>query len=149
VVGKLFNIIRPEVAVFGAKDWQQAAILKRMVLDLNFPLKLVVAPTAREVDGLAMSSRNRYLSPDQRRQATVLYRSIQMTKARVLRSPASAAKLRAEVTGLVESEPDARLDYVEFFESNTLSSVRRVCRGTHMALAVYIGQTRLIDNARL
>jgi len=149
VVAKLFNIVQPEFAVFGAKDWQQAAVLKRMVTDLNFPVRMIVAPTVRERDGLALSSRNQYLSTQQRRQATVLWRSIQRVRERVRNRPASANRLGSEVLHLVEQEPEARLDYVEFFDAETLSPVKTVRRGTHMALAVFIGRTRLIDNGRL
>jgi pantoate--beta-alanine ligase len=150
VVAKLFNIVLPDVAVFGAKDWQQAAIIKRMVADLNFPVKIIVAPTLRERDGLAMSSRNKYLAGDLRRQATVLWRAIQTARTAVKRSKAvPAVKLKASLKRLIESEPDARLDYVEFFEPDTLSPVAKVTRGTHLALAVFVGKTRLIDNAKL
>jgi pantoate--beta-alanine ligase len=150
VVAKLFHLVLPDVAVFGAKDWQQAAILKRMVADLNFPVRILVAPTLREADGLAMSSRNKYLVGDLRRQATVLWCAIQMARVAVKKSKTfPAAKMKAAVKKLIECEPDARLDYVEFFEPDTLSSVSKVTRGTHMALAVLVGQTRLIDNAGL
>ena len=150
VVVKLFNLVLPDVAVFGAKDWQQATIIKRMVADLNFPVKIIVAPTLRERDGLAMSSRNKYLVGDLRRQATVLWRAIQTARTAVKRSKAvPAPELKTNLKKLIEREPDARLDYVEFFEPDTLSPVLKVARGTHMALAVFIGRTRLIDNAQL
>jgi pantoate--beta-alanine ligase len=151
VVAKLFNLVLPDVAVFGAKDWQQATIIKRMVTDLYFPVKIIVAPTLRERDGLAMSSRNKYLAGDLRRQAIVLWRSIQIARAAVKKSskPVPAARLKANLKQFIEHEPDARLDYVEFFEPDTLSPVSRVTRGAHMALAVFVGKTRLIDNARL
>jgi len=150
VVAKLFNIVLPDVAVFGAKDWQQAAIIKRMAADLNFPVKIVVAPTRRERDGLAMSSRNKYLTGDLRRQAIVLWRAIQIARAAVKKSKAvPATKLKAGLKKLIESEPDARLDYMEFFEPDTLIPVSNVTPGKHLALAVFVGKTRLIDNARL
>ena len=150
VVAKLFNLVLPDVAVFGAKDWQQAAIIKRMVADLNFPVKIIVATTLRERDGLAMSSRNKYLAGDLRRQATVLWRAIQTARTAVKRSKAvPAVKLKADLKRLIESEPAARLDYVEFFEPDTLSPVLKATRGAHMALAVFVGKTRLIDNAHL
>jgi len=149
IVAKLFNIVQPTVAVFGAKDWQQAVIVRRMTRDLNLPVKIVVAPTVREPDGLAMSSRNRYLNPDQRGQATVLWRAIQLARRRVRRGPVPAAALGREIGRLVSREPAARLDYVAFFDSRTLAPTRRVTRGTHVALAVFVGKTRLIDNARL
>ena len=151
VVAKLFNIVQPELAVFGAKDFQQAAVIKRMVRDLNFPLKLVVAPILREADGLAMSSRNKYLLGDLRAQALVLWRSLRKMHSVVRQAarPIPAARLRAEVKRLIERTPAARLDYVEFFDPDTLVPVPKVTRGVHVALAVYIGKTRLIDNARL
>ncbi len=149
-VAKLFNIVLPDVAVFGQKDFQQAAVIKRMVADLNFPVKIIVAPTLRERDGLAMSSRNKYLAGDLRRQATVLWCAIQTTQAAVKRSKSvSAGKLKADLKKLIESELDAKLDYVEFFEPETLSPVSKVTHGTQIALAVFIGKTRLIDNAKL
>jgi pantoate--beta-alanine ligase len=150
VVAKLFNIVLPDVAVFGQKDFQQAAIIKHMAADLNFPVKIIVAPTLREKDGLAMSSRNKYLSGDLRRQATVLWRAIQTAQAVVKKSKSiSMTKLKADLKQLIESEPDAKLDYVEFFDPETLRPVSQVKRGTQMALAVFVGKTRLIDNARL
>jgi len=151
VVAKLFNIVLPEVAVFGAKDWQQAAIIKRMVTDLNFPLKIVVAPIVRERDGVAMSSRNKYLVGVLREQATVLRRSVQLVREAVAgaRKPIPAPRLKNHVRKVVMTAPDARLDYVEFFEPDTLKPLAKVSRGTHMALAVFIGKTRLIDNAEI
>jgi len=151
VVAKLFNIVQPELAVFGAKDYQQAALIKRMVRDLNFPLKIVVVPIFREADGLALSSRNQYLAGDLRAQALVLWRALQKAQAAVHKTarPLPAARLKSELKRLIECAPAARLDYVEFFDPATLAPVPKVTRGTHMALAVFIGQTRLIDNARL
>jgi pantoate--beta-alanine ligase len=151
IVAKLFNIVRPEVAVFGAKDWQQAAIIRRMVRDLNFPLKIMVAPTFREPDGLAMSSRNKYLEGDLRTQALVLSRALQKARQTVRRAakPIPAARLKVELKRFIELAPAARLDYVEFFDSATLVPLRVVAAGAHMALAVFVGQTRLIDNGRL
>jgi pantoate--beta-alanine ligase len=151
VVAKLFNIVQPDVAVFGAKDYQQAAIVKRMVRDLNFPLKIVVAPTLREADGLAMSSRNKYLVGELREQALVLWRSLQQARAAVRQAarPIPAARLKAKLERLIANAPAARLDYVEFFDPVTLLPVPSVARGAQMALAVFIGKTRLIDNARL
>ena len=151
VVAKLFNIVLPDVAIFGAKDFQQAAIIKRMVRDLNFPVNIVIAPTVREADGVALSSRNKYLKGDLRKQATVLRRSIQ-TARRVVASakkPIPAAKLKARVQQVIKTAPAARLDYVEFFDPEMLSPVAKVARGAHVALAVFVGKTRLIDNAQL
>jgi pantoate--beta-alanine ligase len=149
VVAKLFNLVLPELAVFGAKDWQQAVLIRRMVADLNFPVKIIVAPTVRERDGLAMSSRNRYLNPAERAQATVLHRALRRARAAVRGKTTSAVKLRDDLAKFIAREPLARLDYVEFFDGGTLEPVARVRRGTHMALAVFFGRTRLIDNARL
>ena len=150
VVAKLFNLVLPDAAVFGAKDWQQAAVIKRMTADLNFPVKIIVAPILRERDGLAMSSRNKYLIGDLRQQATVLWRAIQLARAAVKKSKAvPAAKLSAALKRLVEGEPAARLDYADFFDPDTLSPVAKVSRGAHLALAVFIGNTRLIDNAQM
>lgn len=151
VVSKLFNIVLPDVAVFGAKDWQQAAIVQRMVHDLNFPLKIIVAPTHREADGLAMSSRNKYLTGGLRPQAIALWEAIQTAQRRVRNShqPLDAAMLRRQLRRAIETRPDARVDYIEFFEPATLRAVNKVTRGVHLALAVFVGPTRLIDNARL
>jgi len=151
VVAKLFNAVLPDLAVFGAKDWQQAAVVRRMATDLNFPIRVVVAPTCREKDGLAMSSRNVYLSPEERRQATVLSRSLRWARAfvRDARGPVPAEVLRAHVQEMIAAEPAARLDYVEWFDPDTLEPAPRVSKGTHMAIAVFMGRTRLIDNARL
>jgi pantoate--beta-alanine ligase len=151
VVAKLFNIVQPDVAVFGAKDYQQTAVVRRMVRDLSFPLRLVVAPIFREGDGLAMSSRNKYLEGDLRRQATVLSRSIRDVRKAVAGAsrPLHSRHLKARVKKFIEQEPAARLDYVEFFEPETLQPVNQVAGGAHMALAVFVGKTRLIDNARL
>jgi pantoate--beta-alanine ligase len=141
--------VQPDVAVFGQKDFQQAAIIKRMVADLNFPVKIVVAPTLREPDGLAMSSRNNFLDAEQRAQAVILFHALQAAKKAVTKKSISAAKLKRDLQELITAAPLARLDYVEFFDSETLQPVVRVKRGTHMAFAVFFGKTRLIDNAQL
>jgi pantoate--beta-alanine ligase len=163
VVAKLFHCVLPEVSVFGVKDWQQAAVVQRMVRDLQFPVRIVVAPTIREADGLAMSSRNRYLQPAERVQAAVLWRSLEwarrtvragqiVTRAWAGTRPVpwiSAGDLRRGVEELVATCPDARLDYVDFVDPETLIPVDRVQRGHRMVLAVFVGKTRLIDNAAL
>jgi pantoate--beta-alanine ligase len=149
VVAKLFNIVLPEVAVFGQKDFQQAAVIQRMVANLNFPLKIVVAPTTRERDGLAMSSRNKYLDAEQRAQAVILFHALQAAQAAVKTKSVSAARLKADLKEFLTAAPLGRLDYVEFFDPETLQSVAQVKPGTQMALAVFFGKTRLIDNARL
>jgi pantoate--beta-alanine ligase len=149
VVAKLFNIAQPDVAVFGAKDFQQAAVIQRMARDLNFPIQIDIAPTFREPDGLAMSSRNKYLEGDLRRQGLVLWKAIQRAQALVKKSPVPAKKLKAELKKLIESEPAPRVDYIEFFDPDTLLPVEKVTQGTQMALAVFVGKARLIDNATL
>ena len=149
VVAKLFNLVLPDMAVFGQKDYQQAAIIQRMVADLNFPVKIIVAPTRREPDGLAMSSRNKYLDAEQRAQAVILYHALQAASAVVKKKSVSAAQLKKDLRVFITAAPLARLDYVEFFDPETLEPVTEVKRGTHMALAVFFGKTRLIDNARL
>jgi pantoate--beta-alanine ligase len=149
VVAKFFNIVLPDVAVFGRKDFQQAAIIKRMVADLNFPVKIIVAPTLRERDGLAMSSRNKFLDAEQRAQAVILFHALQAARAAVKNKSISAARLKTDLKEFITAAPLARLDYVEFFDSATLLPVTQVQRGAHMALAVFFGKTRLIDNAQL
>jgi pantoate--beta-alanine ligase len=148
IVAKLFNCVLPDVAVFGAKDWQQAAVIRRMTVDLNFPLKVVVAPTRRESDGLAMSSRNSYLSAEERPQAKVVSQSIALARneVRAAKKPIPAAALKEKIAALIQTRPAARLDYVEFFDPETLRPRAEVGRGTQMALAVFVGKTRLIDN---
>ncbi len=149
VVAKLFNIVLPDVSVFGQKDFQQAAVIQRMVADLNFPVQIIVAPTHREPDGLAMSSRNKYLDVDQRAQAVILFHALQAAKVAVKRKSVSAAQLKKDLRDFITVAPLARMDYVEFFDPETLQPVTQVRRGTHMALAVFFGKTRLIDNAKL
>ena len=151
VVAKLFNIVLPDVAVFGAKDWQQAAIIQRMTRDLNFPVKIIVAPTRREPDGLAMSSRNKYLTGDLREQAVVLSQAIARARAKVrsAKQAVNATTLKAALKKFIEQQPEARVDYIGFFHPTTLRAASEASRGTQLALAVFVGQTRLIDNARL
>jgi pantoate--beta-alanine ligase len=151
VVAKLFNLVLPQVAVFGAKDYQQAAIIRRMVANLNFPVRVVVAPTHREADGLARSSRNQYLTPSQREQAICLGRAIEHAR-RIVRSaphPPDAHLLCIKLRQEIEARPEARADYVAFFHPETLEPVGKVRPGDHLAVAVWVGATRLIDNARM
>jgi pantoate--beta-alanine ligase len=149
VVAKLFNIVLPDVAVFGQKDFQQAAVIKRMVADLNLPLQIIVAPTLRERDGLAMSSRNKYLDAEQRAQAVILFHALQAAKIAVKHKSVSAAKLKKDLQKFITAAPLAKLDYIEFFDPETMEPVVQVKPGTQMALAVFIGKTRLIDNSAL
>jgi pantoate--beta-alanine ligase len=149
VVAKLFNLVLPDVAVFGQKDFQQAAIIKRMVADLNFPVKIIVAPTLREPDGLAMSSRNKFLDAEQRAQAVILFHALRAARLAVKKKPVSAMRLKTDLKEFITAAPLGRLDNVEFFNPETLQPVENVMRGTQMALAVFVGNTRLIDNAQL
>lgn len=151
VVAKLFNIVMPDLAVFGAKDYQQAAIIQRMTRDLNFPLKIVVAPIHRESDGLAMSSRNQYLEGDLRTRALVLSESIRKVREAVVAAsrPIPAGRMKARLKQFIDAQPSTRLDYVEFIHPETLEPLARVGEGVHLVLAVFVGQTRLIDNARI
>src|SRR5437773_3886829 len=151
IVAKLFHLVQPDVAVFGAKDFQQAAVVKRLVRDLNFPVKVVVVPAVRETDGLALSSRNKYLSAAEREQAMVLWQSIQLARqaVRASREAIPASRLKSELKWLMETRPAARVDYIEFFDPGTLQPAANVQPGAHIALAVFVGKTRLIDNGRL
>jgi len=151
VVAKLFNLVLPDVAVFGAKDFQQAAVVKRMVRDLNFPVQVVVAPTVRAADGLALSSRNEYLSRAHRAQAAALWQAIRQARQAVRDSkkPIPASRLKAALRWLIETRPAARVDYLEFFDPETMQPLAKVRPGAHLALAVMVGKTRLIDNGRL
>lgn len=152
VVTKLFNLVQPTVSVFGQKDFQQAAIIRRMTRDLNLPIKIVVAPTVREADGLAMSSRNKYLNPAQREQAVALWKSMQQARKHVREAkekPPTAASLRLRMTQFINGHPEAKVDYIAFFDPESLTPVSKVHPGTHVALAVYFGTTRLIDNLGL
>ena len=148
IVAKLFNLVQPEIAVFGEKDAQQAAVIQKMVRDLNFPVKIVLSPTVREKDGLALSSRNSYLSAEERAEAVVLWRTLQLGRSRVRRDrkPVPSGKLKADLIRFVAGHRLARLEYLEVFDPATLEPVRRVVPGARMALAVRVGKTRLIDN---
>jgi pantoate--beta-alanine ligase len=149
VVAKLFNLVLPDVSVFGQKDFQQAAVIQRMVSDLNFPVQIIVAPTHREADGLAMSSRNKFLDAEQRAQAVILFHALQAAKMAVAKKSVSAARLKKDLQQFITAAPLARLDYIEFFDPETLEPLAQVKRGAQMALAVFFGTTRLIDNAKL
>lgn len=146
VVAKLFNIVTPDKAYFGQKDAQQLAIIKRMVKDLNMPLTIVGCPIIREEDGLAKSSRNTYLSPEERKAALVLSRSIFLGKEMVENGERDAKKVLAAMTAEIEKEPLAKIDYVKMVDLDTMQQVETIERGILTAIAVYIGNTRLIDN---
>ena len=149
VVLKLFNIVRPHRAVFGQKDAQQTIILRRMVRDLNLDVDLIIQPIVREPDGLALSSRNRYLNPEERQAATVLFRSLEFARQASLRGEHRAGLLLQGVRRLIEAEPLARLDYAEIVSVDDLSPLHEVTSPALLAIAVFIGKTRLIDNASL
>jgi pantoate--beta-alanine ligase len=149
VVTKLFNIVRPQVAVFGEKDYQQLAVIRRLTRDLNFDIRIIGVPTVREPDGLAMSSRNTYLAPDERRSARSIHQSIELARQRVAQGVTDARQLIAEASGLIHSHPHNRIDYVTLCDPETLEDVRRVEAPSLLALAVWVGHTRLIDNAIL
>ncbi len=146
VVVKLFNLVRPDAAVFGAKDWQQSALIKRVVRDLDLPVRVVMEPTVREPDGLACSSRNFLLSAAERRRATVLWRAIGL--ARKAARSGGLRGLKQKLTLFIEQQTGARVEYVEFFDEQTLKPMKPG-KGARLALAVFIGKTRLIDNARI
>ncbi|PYY16967.1 MAG: pantoate--beta-alanine ligase [Acidobacteria bacterium] len=149
VVAKLCHIAEPDVAFFGQKDAAQVAIIKRMVRDLMFPVEIVVVPIVREPDGLALSSRNAYLSPAERKQATVLSRALREVHAQYRSGERSAARLIEAARQVFASEPSVRLDYVEIVDRDTLESVSQVKAGTLVAVAAFVGSTRLIDNVVL
>jgi pantoate--beta-alanine ligase len=149
VVAKLFNIVKPHVALFGEKDYQQLLVIRRLVRDLNFDIRIIGVPTLREADGLAMSSRNSYLSRDERRSALSLHKSMQLAQGRVAQGIRDASQLIAEASGLIGSHPHTRIDYVTLCDPETLEDVERIDKPSLMALAVWIGHTRLIDNAVL
>ena len=146
VVTKLFNAVQPAKAYFGQKDAQQAAVIRRMTEDLNFPIEIVVCPIVREPDGLAMSSRNVYLDPDQRKAATVLYRSLSAAKAAYEKGERDAEKLRQIMKATIASEPLAQMQYVSCADYDTLQELEKVTGKTLLSMAVFLGKTRLIDN---
>ena len=149
VVAKLFNIVQPDLAVFGQKDAAQAAIIRRMVQDLDFDVRVLVCPIVREKDGLAMSSRNVYLNPEQRRQATLLYRSLMRVHTLADQGESSAAKLAVAGKQVIAEEPQVRLDYFEIVNWESLDPVTDISKGALVAVAAYVGETRLIDNVVL
>jgi len=149
VVNKLFNIVQPRVALFGCKDFQQLAVIRRMVLDLNLPVEVVGMPIVRESDGLALSSRNVYLTPEQRRQGLVLSAVLRQTAERARGGERDARTLLAAARRRIEALSEARIDYIQICHQSTLEEVESVDEDAVMLLAVYFGQTRLIDNSTL
>jgi len=146
VVAKLFNGVQPAKAYFGQKDAQQVAVIRQMTRDLNFPIEIVVCPTVREPDGLAMSSRNAYLDPEQRQAATVLYRALSTAKDAYEAGERDAEKLRALMRATIATEPLAEMQYVSCADYNTLEELDQVTGKALLSMAVFVGKTRLIDN---
>ena len=149
IVTKLFHIVRPDYAYFGQKDGQQALVVRQLLRDLNIPIDLVVCPTVRESDGLAMSSRNMYLSPEERAAAPVLHRCLQRVERLYANGECNTATLRREMERLLDEEPLARPDYVSIADIADLSELEVVDRKAIVSLAVKLGTTRLIDNTIL
>lgn len=149
VVAKLFNIVEPTRAYFGQKDAQQALTIKKMVADLNINIEIIVLPTLREKDGLAMSSRNVYLNPHERQAATVLFRALTLAQKLRDNGEKNAKLMRQEMVALINKEPLARIDYVSIADTETLDELNEIDRPALASLAVRIGKTRLIDNILL
>jgi pantoate--beta-alanine ligase len=149
VVLKLFNIVRPDIAYFGQKDAQQARIIQQMVKDLNVPVKIALCPIVRAPDGLALSSRNRYLDAEQRQRATVLYRALELTRSRIAAGERSASKVTGDMAALVKATAGADLDYVAAVDWKDLQPLECLRGEVLLALAVRFGGTRLIDNVLL
>lgn len=149
VVLKLLNIVRPDLAIFGQKDAQQSIIVRRMVKDLNLDVEIVVCPIVREADGLALSSRNKYLKGAERETATVLFQCLEWAKQKVAEGELRAEPILSGITKRIENEPLARLDYAEIVDTNDLAPLTIVKENSLLALAVFIGDTRLIDNSLL
>lgn len=149
VVTLLFELVRPDLAVFGEKDAQQLAVIRRLVRDLHLPVEIVGHPTVREPDGLAMSSRNAYLSPDERRAATVLHRALTAAREAIERGEREGGKIRHRMREILEAEPLAEVDYAEVVDAGTFRPLDRLAGRVVLPLAVRIGKTRLIDNIHL
>ena len=146
VVAKLFNIVQPDFAFFGQKDAAQVAIVNKMVRDLNFDVRIVVCPIVRESDGLAMSSRNVYLNPEQRKQALVLYRALMRVQTLADRGESNSARLKVAGEQVMAEESAVKPDYFEIVDRDTLDPVSDISVGALVAVAAYVGSTRLIDN---
>jgi len=146
IVIKLFNIVQPDIAYFGQKDFQQAVIIKKMVKDLDMGLKIKVLPTVRERDGLAMSSRNTYLSPQERIDAAVLYQSLQQARKMVKSNIRDSKLIKSRLKELIGEKKSAKIDYIAIVDPESLGEVKKITRNVAISLAVWIGKTRLIDN---
>ena len=146
ILTKLFNIIEPDKVYFGQKDYQQVLIIKKIVADLNFPIKICILPTVREDSGLAMSSRNRYLTNSQKKQSLCLSKALILAKNLIRNGERSPAKAIARIKSIVKSEKSARIDYIEILNAKNLTKLKTIRGHVLIALAIYIGQVRLIDN---
>lgn len=146
VVAKLFNIVSPDTAYFGQKDIQQAVIIKKMAKDLNFPLKIKILPTIREKNGLALSSRNKYLSPKQKKDAGILYASLKKAENLIKSGEKDAGKIKGIMRGVINKKKTARLQYIEIVDMHGLKPVKKIKKKTIIAAACYFGRARLIDN---
>lgn len=149
VVAKLFNIVKPDIAYFGQKDAQQATVIKKMAQNLNMDLKIRVMPTLREQDGLAMSSRNAYLNPEERKSAAILYKSLLLAKQMTQKGETNPKRIINRMKGLINNVDSSRIDYIEIVDAETLQPVKKIKGEILIALAVYIGKTRLIDNLKI
>jgi len=149
VLVKLFNIINPDYSYFGEKDYQQVLVVKKMVKDLNFNIQIIVLPTIREEDGLAISSRNSYLNKEERKAATILYRSLVAAKEQIKRGERNPHSLISFMKNLIEKEPLAHIDYIAVVDPKTLEEIEKIDKKALLALAVKIGETRLIDNMKI
>jgi pantoate--beta-alanine ligase len=146
VCAKLFNIVTPDIAYFGRKDAQQAIVIKRMVADLNMPLKIVVCLTVREKNGLAMSSRNQYLTPQQKKDAAYIYKSLQKCRQMINQGVRDTKKIKAEMRRILRQIPSVQIQYISIVDAETLRNINRITGKVLVAVAVKIGSTRLIDN---
>jgi len=149
VVSKLFNMLQPDRAYFGEKDYQQLQVIRRMTRDLDFPVEIVPCPIVREADGLAMSSRNRYLSPEERLSALSLSRALAAARDAFAAGEREASTLAAVARGVLDADPQVRTDYVELVDAESLEPVERLERPAVLAVAAFLGKTRLIDNTVL
>ena len=148
VVAKLFNITKPHIAIFGQKDAQQAIVIKKMVKDLNYDIKIIIGPTVRENDGLAMSSRNVYLKDDERKDAAVLYQSLKFAESQILNGETDLQKIKSDMEKIILSKPNFTIDYISFNDAETLDDLSKanINRTILISLAARIGYVRLIDN---
>ena len=149
VVAKLFNIVQPDIAVFGQKDAQQAVVLEKMVDDLDYGMKMIIAPTVREKNGLALSSRNLYLSSEERKQAKVLYQALRLVKDLIKKGEKKASSIIFRMRSLINDQPLAEIDYIAITDAHSLELLNRLKGEILISLAVRFGKTRLIDNLKM